>query len=174
MLSPETYHWQVRRNGATYQMTQEYRAEFRFGSVTVVLAEQAVIDDERDVMMYVNEVQKGRLTFLRYYRVQYFVDNQFLAVWAGVRMYLTDSENWTVRKIERADEVHNVFSLAPPLRGLWCIQGETSLSLFDPVLGMDRKSLLHDEIILESSLSGNIVHFSDFVGRRYAIDLTQL
>jgi hypothetical protein len=88
----------------------------------------------------------GDVSFLPYYEPRARIFDDYGALWAGVDLCVIDMRSRGMQCIEREDETFEVHHH----QAQWCIHGELSIELFDPVSLTAVATYSHHEVILES------------------------
>src|SRR5437773_1548581 len=132
----------------------------------VKLERKTEIDDELTFGVSVDGAYVGDADFLKYYPPKTYVSDNYAAVWSGPTLCVIDLDRRTIQCIERDDETHRVYQCG----AIWCVQGELSVELFNPVTAASSATYSHHEVIVDSWLQDGMIFIRDFENRTSILD----
>jgi|ERR1044071_3697654 hypothetical protein len=136
----------------------------------VELEELSIRGDSIDFSVIVDGANVGTVSFMKYYEPALKAIEPYMALWAGAMLCVIDRPHATMRCVDRGDETHEIHSL----EGLWVVEGELNVDLFDPKNETILATYHHDEVITSSSLADGLVYIQDFAGATVILDPRRL
>ena len=137
------------------------------GNVSGITLKEASINGDRvTYSVLADNKNVGNVSFLKYYEPTVKAIEPYVALWAGSALCVIDRAHATMHCVDRDDETHSVHDFD----GLWIVEGELNVDLFDPRSIATLATYYHNEIITSSTLADGLVHISDFAGVAVTLD----
>lgn len=137
------------------------------GNVSAVrLHEISINGDAVTFSVLVDGSNVGVVSFMKYYEPALKAIEPYVALWAGATLCVIDCAHPAMHCVDRGDETHDV-SL---FEGLWIVEGELNVELFDPKNRTTLATYYHDEVITGSKLTDGLVQIRDFAGATVTLD----
>jgi len=109
----------------------------------------------------------GTVNFMKYYELALkAIEPAYVALWAGSMLCVIDRVHGTMRCLDRGDETHEIHSL----EGLWIVEGELNVDLFDPNTETTLATYYHNEVITSSTLIDGLIQIRDFADVMVTLD----
>ncbi len=138
---------------------------FIAGRHAVVLSEKAAFDAKRRFELQIDGLLRGEVSLTEYSQPGVAVGPLAAAIWGGMMVYIAPFAGGRIDRFAQQDEIHAAY----PIDDSWCLVGEVSVVLFDPVGGHERSRYDHDEIILRHRWADNRLLLEDLQGRQFAL-----
>src|SRR5258706_7738555 len=132
----------------------------------VTIRECQVGEEERTLALEIDGEFVGDVVFVKYYGPSTLITNHLIGLWAGTLLCVIDANEKKFRVVKRDDEIYRIY----PFLSLWCIQGELSVELFDPVAHVVSAHYDHREVITASWWDDNLICVRDFAGATVCLD----
>jgi hypothetical protein len=132
-----------------------------YNETAVKLERLGMIEEEATFSVSVDGHALGNVTFATFYEPVVKGLDRYFALWAGPTLCVIDRLQRTLRCVERGDETHGVHQF----NTAWIVEGELRIDLFEPATLDVAASYVHDEVITDSWLNGELIYIRDFQNR---------
>ena len=126
----------------------------------------ATTGDETTFSVVVDGNYLGNVAFVDFIEPAVEAIDPYVALWAGPTFCVIDHQQASVRCVERDDETHRVHVF----QNTWIVEGELGIDLFDPATLTTVARYMHDEVIMESWMEGDLICFRDFQDRTICLN----
>lgn len=151
----------IQRLNEELTMKRPYVVTVTVGKRSITLLEEKVMELERVIHVYVDDVQKYAISIPPFYAPALALDDTKVVVWGGSRIWILSMNGDRPVYFEHDDVVHKIFKTYET----WCVVSELSVTLHELNTFSKMSSYFHDEVILKCHWNNEVLNFTDLQDR---------
>ncbi len=136
--------------------------------LSVTLIPEPVVGSEATFQVYVDNALRGKAVFLSVYQPGVSISRGNVAVWGGMRLYISTAPGQPLLRLDQDDEVHEAYLLDD---GIWCLVREISVVVLDVGSGREMARFDYNEVLLESVWRDKRLVVRDFYNRELVFEM---